>query len=110
MLVMNESTFLDFAGITDTAGQPIAHVNYGIDGAPAGTDPGQPVVFTDFLPSLDSASAGNTIAFAFDMSKYILNVAYAMDLVSYIDNATRNRIYQSVACMTAKSLMPTVWC
>ena len=44
------------------------------------------------------------------MSKYILNVAYAMDLVSYIDNATRNRIYQSVACMTAKSLMPTVWC
>ena len=102
VLVMNESTFLDFAGITDTAGQHIAHVNYGIDGAPAARILGKPVVFTDFLPSLDTAEAGNTVAFAFDMSKYILNVAYAMDLVSYVDNATRNRIYQSIGLYDGK--------
>lgn len=102
VLVMNESTFLDIAGITDTAGQPIAHVNYGIDGAPTARILGKPVAFTDFLPSLDTAEAGNTVAFAFDLSKYILNVAYAMDLVSYIDNPTRNRIYQSVGLYDGK--------
>lgn len=102
VLVMNESTFLDFAGITDTNGQPIAHVNYGIDGAPTARILGKPVAFTDFLPSLDSAEAGGTVAFAFDLNKYILNVAYAMDLVSYIDNATRNRIYQSVGLYDGK--------
>lgn len=102
VLVMNESTFLDIAGITDTAGQPIAHVNYGIDGAPTARILGKPVAFTDFLPSLDTAEAGNTVAFAFDLNKYILNVAYAMDLVSYIDNPTRNRIYQSVGLYDGK--------
>lgn len=102
VLVMNESTFLDIAGITDTAGQPIAHVNYGIDGAPTARILGKPVAFTDFLPALDTAEAGNTVAFAFDLNKYILNVAYAMDLVSYIDNATRNRIFQSVGLYDGK--------
>ena len=51
---------------------------------------------------MDAAKAGNAVAFAFDMSKYILNVAYAMDLVSYVDNATRNRIYQSVGLYDGK--------
>ena len=102
VLVMNESTFLDFSGITDTAGQPIAHVNYGIDGAPTARILGKPVAFTDFLPSLDTAEAGNTVAFAFDLNKYTLNVAYAMDLVSYIDNDTRNRIYQSIGLYDGK--------
>lgn len=102
VLVMNESTFLDFAGIVDTNGQPIAHVNYGVDGAPIARILGKPVVFTDFLPSLDAASAGDTIAFAFDLSKYILNVAYAMDLVTYVDNATRNRVYQSIGLYDGK--------
>jgi HK97 family phage major capsid protein len=101
-LFMNEASFMDFAGLTDTAGQPIAHVNYGLESAPNAVLLGKPVVFTDFLPSLDTVAAKGTAIFAIDPSKYILNTSYDMDMVTYVDNETRNRVYQSVGMYDGK--------
>ena len=59
-IFMNESTFYDFLAITDNNGQPVARVNYGVDGAPARSLFGRQIVTTDYLPSLDAAKAGET--------------------------------------------------
>ena len=99
---MNESTFYDFLAITDNNGQPVARVNYGVDGAPARSLFGRQIVTTDYLPSLDAAKAGETVAFAFDPQYYVLNTAYNMDMVRYVDNDTRTNVFQSVAIVDGK--------
>lgn len=101
-IFMNESTFYDFLAITDNNGQPVARVNYGVDGAPARSLFGRQVVTTDYLPSLDTAKAGETVAFAFDPQYYVLNTAYNMDMVRYVDNDTRTNVFQSVAIVDGK--------
>lgn len=101
-LIMNEGTALSLLGMIDTTGQPIAHVNYGLDGAPVYRILGKEVVCTDQLPDIDDAAAGATVALAFDLSKYLLNSAYDMDLVQYIDNPTRNKVYDSIMLADGK--------
>jgi len=95
VLVMNESTFMDFEGITDTAGQPVAKVNYGLDAEPVRFLFGKRVVTTDFVPSLDEAAPGAVVAFAVQMDKYVLNTTYEMDMRQYDNDQNRNRMYQS---------------
>lgn len=101
-IFMNESTFYDFIAITDNNGQPVARVNYGVDGAPSRSLFGRQIVTTDYLPSLDAAKAGETVAFAFDPQYYVLNTAYNMDMVRYVDNDTRTNVFQSVAIVDGK--------
>lgn len=102
VLTMNENTFLDMATVVDNNGQPVAHVNYGVDGEPIAALLGKKVVFTDYLPDLTSAKAGDVVAFAFQYDKYILNTAYQMDLVTYTEDATRNKVYQSIGMYDGK--------
>lgn len=102
VLTMNENTFLDMATVVDNNGQPVAHVNYGVDGEPIAALLGKKVVFTDYLPDLTSAKTGDVVAFAFQYDKYILNTAYQMDLVTYTEDATRNKVYQSIGMYDGK--------
>lgn len=102
VLTMNENTFLDMATVVDNNGQPVAHVNYGVDGEPIAALLGKKVVFTDYLPDLTSAKTGDVVAFAFQYDKYILNTAYQMDLVTYMEDATRNKVYQSIGMYDGK--------
>lgn len=100
--IMNETTFWDFYGITDSAGQPIARMNMGIDGDPVYQLLGMRVVVTDWLPAFDTAAAGATVAFVLQMDKYVINTAYNIDLVTYVEQATRNKVYQSFAAVDGK--------
>ena len=102
VLTMNENTFLDMATVVDNNGQPGAHGNYGVDGEPIAALLGKKVVFTDYLPDLTSAKTGDVVAFAFQYDKYILNTAYQMDLVTYTEDATRNKVYQSIGMYDGK--------
>lgn len=102
VLTMNENTFLDMATVVDNNGQPVSHVNYGVDGEPIAALLGKKVVFTDYLPDLTSAKTGDVVAFAFQYDKYILNTAYQMDLVTYTEDATRNKVYQSIGMYDGK--------
>lgn len=101
VLTMNAATFWDFMGIEGSDGKPVAVLNFN------GTEPvpmifGKRVIFTDYLPTLDAADAGAVVAYAFNYDDYILNTAYAMDLVQYTDNPTRSRVYQSVGMYDGK--------
>lgn len=95
VLVMNDATFWEFYGMTDSNGQPIARVNFGVSGDADYMLFGNRVIATDWLPDISGASAGATVAFAMQMDKYVLNTAYNMDLVQYVEHATRNKVYQS---------------
>ena len=102
VLVMNEATFYSFLAITDKQGQPVARMNQGLNGEPSFEIFGTRVVVTDFMKDYDSAAKGETVAFVVQMDKYVMNTAYDIDLVTYIDNATRNKVYQSVAAVDGK--------
>ncbi|BAL85197.1 putative phage capsid protein (plasmid) [Selenomonas ruminantium subsp. lactilytica TAM6421] len=102
VIVMNENTYLDFEGMVDNNGQPIARTNYGLNGAENFVLKGKKVVTTDFLPSLDEAGAGDVVAFVYNLDNYVLNTAYDMDLQVYQDNPTRNKVFQSYMLVDGK--------
>lgn len=101
-IVTNMATAYDLLGIVDQQGQPVGKVNYGIDGAPIMSIMGMPIVTTDAIADLDSASSGDVVAAVMQLDKYVLNMAHDVDLVTYIDNATRNKVYQSFALCDGK--------
>lgn len=102
VLVMNEATFYDFYAMTDANGQPIARVNFGVDGDADYMLFGQKVVVTDWMTDYETAKQGDVVAFAVQLDKYVINTAHNIDLVTYIDNATRNKVYQSFAAVDGK--------
>lgn len=100
VFIMNEGTALNFATMVDKNGQPI--INAGIVQTPQYRFLGHDVVLTDALPDFDAASATNTVAVLFDLSKYMLNTSYEVDLYTYTDNATRQKVYDSIALVDGK--------
>jgi HK97 family phage major capsid protein len=65
---------------------------------------GKRVVATDYLNDFDSAKANEVIAFAYNFSNYYLNTAYDMDLQTYVEQTTRNKVYQSYMLVDGKSV------
>lgn len=100
VFIMNEGTALNFATMVDKNGQPI--INAGIVQTPQYRFLGHDVVLTDALPDFDAATATNTVAVLFDLSKYMLNTSYEVDLYTYTDNATRQKVYDSIALVDGK--------
>lgn len=83
---MTKKTFMSFVGMVDQNGQPIARVNYGINGKPERTLLGRDVVIyvpqsgsklKDFSSSVD---ADTLIAFIFDFEDYVLNTNYDLGI------------------------------
>lgn len=84
---MTKKTFMRFVEMTDTVGQPIARVNYGINGKPERTLLGRDVVL--YIPQAGSklgnyedASTSADILFAFicDFGDYVLNENYNLGI------------------------------
>lgn len=83
---MTKKTFMSIVAMTDTVGQPIARVNYGIDGKPERTILGREVVI--YAPQSgsklknfsSSVTADEIIAFIFDFSDYVLNTNYDLGI------------------------------
>ena len=79
---MTKKTFMEFVGMTDDNGKPIACVNYGINGKPERTLLGREVVIyapqaNSTLKNFSASVEANTlIAFIFDFSDYVLNTNY----------------------------------
>ena len=83
---MTKKTFMSFVGMVDQNGQPIARVNYGINGKPERTLLGRDVIIyvpqsgsmlKDFASSVD---ANTLIAFIFDFEDYVLNTNYDLGI------------------------------
>lgn len=99
---MSKSTFMGFVGMTDSNGQPIARVNYGIAGKPERVLLGRPVVCCDYLNSFDAASTGDVVAFVFRFKDYILNTNYAMGVKKYEDNDTDDLVTKGIMLADGK--------
>lgn len=102
---MTKKTFMQFVGMVDADGQPIARVNYGINGRPERTLLGRRVVLNEYMTSLGAAiSADTVVAFMFDWSDYVLNTNYAMRVKSYEDNDTEDQVTKAVMICDGKAI------
>ena len=102
--VMAKQTFMAFVGMTDSTGQPIAHVNYGIDGATKRYLLGREVVLTDNLNAFSVASVNDIFAFIFRMQDYMLNTNFSIGIKTYEDNETDDIIRKSVLVCDGKPI------
>lgn len=102
---MTKKTFMAFIGVKDTAGQPIARVNYGINGKPERTLLGRTVVLNDYMTSLGATISTDTVvAFLFNPKDYILNTNFTMGIREYYDEETEDKIKKSVMLVDGKVL------
>lgn len=100
---MTKQTFMEFIGMTDTAGQPIARVNYGINGKPERTLLGRTVILNDYMTSINATLTKDTVvAFLFNPSDYILNANLNMTVKRYEDNDTDDMITKAIMLVDGK--------
>jgi len=100
--VMAKSTFMQYVGMVDAQKQPIARVNYGINGAAERTLLGRRVIICDYLPTFTAAVAGDVFAFIFRMEDYVLNTAYNVTLKQYEDNDTDDIVRKAIMLADGK--------
>lgn len=100
--VMSKKTFMSFVAMTDAQGQPIARVNYGVAGQPERTLLGRQVVLCNYVNSFDSAVAGETFAFLFDFSNYVLNTNFNVSMKKYEDNETDDQVTKAIMIVDGK--------
>lgn len=83
---MTKKTFMKFIGMVDDQGQPIARVNYGINGKPERALLGREVVIyapqagSKLKAYTDTVSADSIFAFIFDFADYVLNENYNLGI------------------------------
>ena len=100
---MSKKTFMQYYGLTDTNGQPIGRVNYGIAGKPERTLLGRPVVCCDYVTSYAaSLTAGTVFGFLFNFKDYVLNTNYAMGVKKYEDNDTDDQVTKGIMLADGK--------
>lgn len=101
---MSKKTFMGYIGMVDSSKQPIARVNYGLNGRPERILLGRQVVIYDGdgLKSFSTATTGEVYAFIFNFADYILNSNYQMTMKEYEDNDTDDIIKKAVAIVDGK--------
>lgn len=100
---MTKKTFMEFIGMTDTNGQPIARVNYGINGSADRTLLGRRVILNDYMTSYDPTGATEHIfAFLFNPADYVLNTNLNITIKRYEDNDTDDMITKALMLVDGK--------
>ena len=102
---MSKKTFMQFVSMTDSNGQPIARVNYGIGGKPERLLLGREVVLTGvYLADYSEATATADVCFAFlfDPSDYVLNTSYDLGIQRKQDWDTEDHCVKAVMSVDGK--------
>lgn len=100
---MTKKTFMSFVGMVDTNGQPIARVNYGINGQADRSLLGRRVVLNDYMDSYaDTVEADKIVAFLFNPSDYVLNTNLNMTIKRYEDNDTDDLVTKALMLADGK--------
>lgn len=99
---MSKKTFMGYVGMTDKQGQPIARVNYGVNGKPERYLLGREVVLTEHLPNFSTANTNDKFAFIFDFANYDLNTNYAIGIKKYEDNDNDDQITKGIMLADGK--------
>ena len=103
---MTKKTFMSFIGMTDSAKQPIARVNYGIGGVPERTLLGRSVVLCgDYMDSFsETLETGKVFAFIFNFKDYALNTIYDMGVQRKQDWDTEDMLTKAVMSVDGKAI------
>lgn len=100
---MTKKTFMKFIGMVDSNKQPIARVNYGINGRPERTLLGRTVVLNDYMTSLGSTIESDAVvAFLFNFKDYVLNTNYNITVKKYEDNDTDDQVTKALMLVDGK--------
>lgn len=102
---MSKKTFMSIYALTDTQGQPIGRINYGMGGKPERTLLGRDVVLTgSYLPDYSETTATEDVccAFLFDPSDYVLNTSYDLGIKSKEDWDTEDVRVKAVMSVDGK--------
>ncbi len=100
---MTKSTFMKFMGITDTTGQPVARVNYGLASRPERYLLGREVILNDYMDSYEASPASDkTVAFLFNPADYVLNTNYDMGIQRKQDWDTEDYLIKAVMAVDGK--------
>ena len=99
---MTKKTFMKFVGMTDKNGQPIARVNYGINGRPERTLLGRTVILNDYMTSIDAVKDDTVVAFIFNFKDYVLNTNYNITVKRYEDNDTDDQVTKAIMLVDGK--------
>jgi HK97 family phage major capsid protein len=91
---MNKKRFMSFIGLTDENGQPIARVNYGLNGKPERTLLGRTV-------EVNKNIADNK-AFIFDFTDYVVNTNLTITIKKYEDNDTDDQVTKGIMLVDGK--------
>lgn len=100
--VMTKKTFMGYVGMTDSNGQPISRVNYGIDGKAERTLLGRQVILCNYIDSFSTAATGKPFAFLFNFKDYVLNTNYQMGVKKYEDNDTDDLVTKAIMIADGK--------
>ncbi|MEI4622082.1 phage major capsid protein [Bacillus pfraonensis] len=101
---ITKKTFMSYAGMVDANGQPIARVNYGINGKTERVLLGRQVVLCNYIDSFSTAVVGKPFAFLFNFSDYILNTNYQMGVKKYEDNLTDDMVTKAIMVVDGKAV------
>lgn len=100
---MTKKTFMEFIAMTDTAGQPIARVNYGLSGRPERTLLGRTVILNDYMANYAATVTNDTVvAFLFNPKDYVLNTNYNMGIQRKQDWDTEDFLTKAVMAVDGK--------
>src|SRR5690606_16350387 len=90
VLILNDADWHKYiVGMVDSTGQPIARVNYGLDGSIEERFLGREVIAVeDLLPSIDEASDGKVVAILCRLGDYMVNSNMAITFRRYFNEDT----------------------
>lgn len=102
-----QNTFFQWLGVTDLQGQPVARVNYGIDGEQTQSLFGLPVIYADEYLEDYVAGGGtndNIFAFIYNFKEYTLNTNYDLGLAERTVWENENREIKAVMAADGKAV------
>lgn len=100
---MTKKTFMEYASLVDSTGQPIGRVNYGIGGKIERMLLGRTVICNDYMTSYSNSVTSDTVvAFLFNPKDYILNTNLNMTVKKYEDNDTDDMVTKAIMLVDGK--------
>lgn len=102
---MTKKTFMNFIGMVDANKQPIARVNYGLNGRPERVLLGRSVVCNDYMVSYaENMAVDGIIAALFNPKDYVLNTNLDMTVKRYEDNDTDDEVLKAIQLVDGKTV------
>ncbi len=108
VIIMNDADWsTHIEGMVDSNGQPVARVTYGLDGTIQERFLGREAIpIEDYLPSIDTATAGDVVAILVRLEDYMANSNMAITYRRYFDEDTDEWISKSTMIADGKLADP----